>query len=60
MEEGYINTGRKKGWEPEAEQQKNDTHEQARQEYNKEEEKALDLLEAYPKEMLLLMERADK
>ena len=60
MEEGYTNTRRRKGWEPKAEQQEDDTHAHARQEYNKEKEKALDLIKAYPEEMLQLIEQVDE
>ena len=60
MEKGYISTRRRKKSEPEKGQQKADIHAEARQEYIKEKEKALDLIEAYPEEMLLLMEQLDR
>ena len=60
MEKGYINTRRRYDWEPNMEQQEDDPHAHATQEHNKEKEKALDLIEAYPEEMLHLMEQVDR
>ena len=54
MEKGYTNTRRRNDWEPNTEQQEDDPHAHARQEHNKEKEKALELIEAYPEEMLHL------
>ena len=64
MEEGYINTRRKSNrrydWKPNTEPHEDDTDVQPSQVHKEEEEEVLDLIAAFPDEMLELIERVNR
>ena len=64
MEKEYTNTRRKNDirndWKPNTEQPEDGPYIHTRQVHNKEKEEALDLIAAYPDEMLHLMEQVDR